>query len=83
MNNNLMLPLSYALGQRAAAFSSEPQYCGLHIIHGVLGEVLLQERTSGVPKVAQFPHPIQRIPTQWECFLAGHHEHRTFTVWPS
>ena len=28
--------------RRTAAFSFEPQHYSLHIIHGVLGEVLLQ-----------------------------------------
>ena len=35
------LPLSKRPGKGWRYFSLEPQHCSLHIIHGVLGEVLL------------------------------------------
>ena len=39
----LSLPLSYATlgGKTERFFSFGPQHCGMHILHGVLGEVLL------------------------------------------
>ena len=56
------------LGQRAAAFSSEPQYCGLHIIHGVLGEVLLQFH---IPIPFDFQRASPTAPSQGQAFLSA------------